>query len=70
MMSFRLRWLRGWRFPHPSAVPDNWRVAVDGALEVMARRYALDAVARDLWGDNRRFAAFKSEFFVEVAKRL
>lgn len=70
MMPFRLRWLRGWRMPRESVVPDNWQLAIDGALRHMGRRYSLGAVQADLQGANRRFPNFKIEFFSEVAKRL
>ncbi len=53
-----------------SFVPPNWSVAVGDALETMARRYHLPIVQRDFQGANKRFPAFKDEFWREVVKRL
>ena len=53
-----------------SVVPPNWQHATEGTLEYMARRYNFDIVQRDLQGPNKRFPAFKDEFWRELIKRL
>ena len=50
--------------------PPNWHRAVEDTIEVLARRYNLDMVQRDLQGPNKRFPVFKDDFFRELTKRL
>ena len=63
-------WLRWFRRAPETVVPMNWRIASEATLELLARRYSLYAVQRDLQGPNKRFPAFKNEFFAELTKRL
>ena len=65
-----LRSLFGRKPNWSSVVPPNWQHATEGTLEYLARRYNLDAVQRDLQGQNKRFPVLKDEFWKEMAKRL
>lgn len=71
-MTFRLRWLGGFRrkLNTESVVPPNWQHAAEGALDYLARRYNLPIVQKDLQGEGKRFPAFRDEFFRELTKRL
>jgi hypothetical protein len=53
-----------------SVVPPNWQSATEDTLEVLGRKYNLDAVQRDLQGANTRFPAFRDEFWREMTRRL
>ena len=67
-----MRWWpwRRRRPPSSSAVTDDWHFAAESTLEVLARKYNLDMVKKDLQGPNKRFPAFRDEFFRELTKRL
>jgi hypothetical protein len=53
-----------------SLVPPNWAFAVGDALEELARRYHLPTVQVDFQGMNKRFPAFRDEFWKAVVRRL